>query len=86
MKEYYHIFVDNGMEEKRGKASSIDELFKLFTHTEIKKIFDYDAFNYVKDLFKTKKLSQDSFILNVNGLSINLISNGSEITTLVFYL
>lgn len=84
---YYHIMIatPNG-EEKRGKASSIDELFTLLNNKEKKEIFAKDAFKGLQDLFKNKdKNSQESYIEDINGLSINFISDGYQITTLVFY-
>lgn len=84
---YYHIMVATSEgEENRGRASSIDELFTLLKHKEKQKIFAEDAFRGVQKLFEDKKLkvSEESYFGHVNGLSINFISNGYEITTLVF--
>ncbi len=84
----YHIFVDNsGSEEKRGKASSIDELFKLLTNKEKQKIFAVGAFASLQKLFHDEqvKQSKDSYMGDVAGIPIHFVSNGHEITTLVFY-
>ncbi len=83
----YHIFVDapEGV-DKRGQASNIDELFKLLTVKEIKTVFQKNAFKELDNLFKKEiKKSEDSYMGYVGGLSIHFISNGYEITTLVFY-
>lgn len=83
---YHIVVVTPEGEEKRGKASSIDELFSLFTNKEIQKVFTCDAFKGLQKLFEDKKLkaSEESYFGHVNNLSINFISNGYEITTLVF--
>lgn len=42
----------------------------------------------MKEVFNTAKKSnkeQDSFITDVKGINVNFISNGYNITTLVFY-
>ncbi len=83
----YHIFVTAPEgEEKRGKASSIDELFSLLTNKEKQKIFAKGAFSELQRLFHDNqvKKSADSFMADVSGISINFISDGYEITTLVF--
>ncbi len=84
---YYHIMVATlEGEEKRGKASNIDELFKLLTVKEIQTVFQKNAFKELDNLFKKEiKKSEDSYMGYVGGLSIHFISNGYEITTLVFY-
>lgn len=84
----FHIFVDAPeAEEKRGKASTIDELFSLLNNDEKKKIFAAGAFSALQRLFHDEqvKKSEDSYMADVSGISINFISNGNEITTLVFY-
>ncbi len=87
MSSYHIVVVTPEGEEKRGKASSIDELFSLFTQKEIQKVFAAEAFKGLQQLFEDKKIkvSEESYFGHVNGLSINFISNGFEITTLVFY-
>ena len=83
----YHIVVTTPEGEKnRGKASTVDELFTLLTHKEKQKIFAEDAFKGIQKLFEDKKFkaSEESYFGHINGLSINFISNGYEITTLVF--
>lgn len=84
---YYHIIINkNNVEEARGKASTFDELLKLLNIKEIKSIFDHNAYESFKNIFEVAKLKhEDSFIMNVNGITINLISNGHDITTMVFY-
>ncbi|MCM1557896.1 MAG: hypothetical protein NC087_10295, partial [Anaeroplasma bactoclasticum] len=74
-------------EETRGRASTIDELFTILTHKEIQKVFELDAFKGLQKVFKDKKIkaSEESYFGNINGLQVNFISNGYEITTLVFY-
>ncbi len=84
----FHIIVNKNNEEKKlGKASNLDELLKLLDRKDIKSIFDHDAYQDMKEVFKTakKSLGQDSFIADVKGINVNFISNGCEITTLVFY-
>lgn len=83
-----HIIVSkNSIDEKRGKAFNMDDLLKLLKHEEIKSIFDHDAYSDIKNIFKrVQKLSgTDTFIEDINGITVNYISNGYEITTLVFY-
>lgn len=83
----YHVIVATSEgEEHRGQASSIDELFSILTHKEIQKVFAAEAFKGLQQLFEDKKIkvSEESYFGHVNGLSINFISNGYEITTLVF--
>lgn len=84
---YYHIIINkNNVEEARGKASTFDELLKLLNNKEIKSIFDHEAYEDFKNIFEVAKLEQeDSFTLDAHGITINLISNGHEITTMVFY-
>ncbi len=84
----FHIIVNKNNEEKKlGKASNLDELLKLLDPKDIKTIFDHDAYENMKEVFSTakKSLGEDSFIADVNGINVNFISNGHEITTLVFY-
>lgn len=84
---YYHIIINkNNVEEARGKASTFDELLKLLNNKEIKSIFDHEAYEDFKNIFEVAKLKhEDSFTLDAHGITINLISNGYEITTMVFY-
>lgn len=85
----FHIVINTPKgEEHRGKASNRDEFIKLLTADEIKSIFDNDAYNAVEDVFKEakKKASKDTYIASINNISISVVSNGYEITTLVFYL
>lgn len=84
---YYHIIVDTPAgPDKRGKASNIDELFTLLTNQEKREIFKKAAFQDLQNLFRSEaKKSEDSYMGYVGGLSIHFISNGFEITTLVFY-
>lgn len=84
---YYHILVDTPMgDDKRGKASNIDELFQLLTLKEKQAVFSKNAFSELQSLFKKEvKQSEDSFMGYAGGLPIRFISNGYEITTLVFY-
>lgn len=85
----FHIVINTPKgEEHRGKASNRDEFIKLLTADEIKSIFDNDAYDDIKDIFKRlKKIpGSDTFIEDINGITVNYISNGYEITTLVFYL
>ncbi len=86
MSTYHIVVVTPEGEETRGKASNIDELFKLLTSKEIKNVFLADAFKGLQKLFEDKKIkaSEESYFGHVNNLSINFISNGYEITTLVF--
>lgn len=86
MSTYHIVVVTPEGEETRGKASNIDELFKLLTPKEIKNVFTCDAFKGLQKLFEDKKIkcSEESYFGHVNNLSINFISNGHEITTLVF--
>lgn len=84
---YYHIMVATPDEEKsRGKASNIDELFTLLTPKEQQQVFAAEAFNRLQKIFEDKdiKVSKESYFGHVNGLSINFISDGYQITTLVF--
>lgn len=83
---YYHILVDTPMgDDKRGKASNIDELFKLLTPKEKQTIFAKDAFKDIQALFhKEVRKSPDTYMGDVGGISIRFVSNGYEITTLVF--
>lgn len=85
---YYHIFVEKkGQQEKRGKAANIDELLKLLTRKEIQTIFACNAFQALSELFKTASAaSEDSYIIRCGTLTINCISNGYEVTSLVIYL
>lgn len=84
---YYHIIINkNNVEEARGKASTFDELLKLLNIKEIKSIFDNEAYEDFKNIFEVAKLKhEDSFTLDAHGITINLISNGYEITTMVLY-
>lgn len=86
MSSYHIVVVTPEGEETRGKASNIDELFKLLTPKEIKNVFLADAFKGIEKLFENKEIkkSEESCFGHVNNLSINFISNGYEITTLVF--
>lgn len=84
----FHIIVNKNNEEKKlGKASNLDELLKLLDPKDIKIIFEHDAYKEMKEVFKTAKMNiwEDSFIQDVKGITVNYISNGFEITTLVFY-
>lgn len=83
---YFHIIVEsNDNQEIRGKASSIDELFKLLTKKEIQTIFRFDGFKVLQRLFKAGRItSNDSYMTDLGGISCNFISDGYEITTLVF--
>lgn len=85
----YHIFIHKASEEEaRGKASNRDELIELLDSFEIKYIFDHDAWHAIKDVFKQVKKNQttnESYFLDAKGIQVNAISNGYEITTLVFY-
>lgn len=85
---YYHVFVEkNGVQEKRGRASNIDELLKLLSRKEIQTIFACNAFHSLSELFKTASAaSEDSYIISCGTLTINCISNGYEVTSLVMYL
>lgn len=88
IKNMFHIIVNTPAgEEKRGKASNLNELLKLLKPKEIKSIFEHDAFEEMKEVFKTAKMNiwEDSFLSDINGITVNFISNGFEITTLVFY-
>lgn len=84
---YYHILVDTPTgDDKRGKASNIDELFQLLTLKEKQAIFTKDAFKALQNIFKKEvRQSEDSYMGYAGGLPIQFISNGYEITTLVFY-
>ena len=84
----FHIIVNkNTIDEVRGKASNIGGLLTVLSREEIKSIFDHDAYAEIKDIFKRlKKIpGSDTFIEDINGITVNYISNGYEITTLVFY-
>lgn len=84
----FHIVVNKNNEEKKlGKASNLEELLKLLDRKEIKSIFEHDAYYEMKKVFTTAKMSlcEDSFIQDIKGITVNFISNGFEITTLVFY-
>lgn len=85
---YYHVFVEkNGLQEKRGRASNIDELLKLLTRKEIQTIFACAAFQPLSDVFNTTfGASEDSYELSCGTLNIDCISNGYEITSLVISL
>ena len=84
---YYHILVDTPMgDDKRGKASNIDELFDLLTKKEQQTIFAKDAFKDIQAMFSREvRTSPDTYMGDVGGIPIRFISNGHEITTLVFY-
>ncbi len=84
---YFHIIVEsNNTQEKRGKANSIDELFKILTKKEIQTIFRFDGFKVLQRIFKAGRIaSSDSFMTDLGGISCNFISNGYEVTTLVFF-
>lgn len=85
----FHIIISTPKgEEYRGKASNRDEFIKLLTVEEIKSIFENDAYNAVDDVFNEakKKAFKDTYIASINNISISVVSNGYEITTLVFYL
>ena len=84
---YYHIVVNkNNIDDARGKASTFDELLKLLNIKELKSIFDHEAYEDFKNIFEVAKLKhEDSFTLDAHGITINLISNGYDITTMVFY-
>ena len=84
----FHIIVNKNNEEKKlGKASNLSELLKLLDPKDIKSIFEHEAYEDMKKVFTTAKktLGEDSFISDVKGITVNFISNGSNITTLVFY-
>lgn len=82
----FHIIVNTPSgEEKRGKASNMDELLKLLNLKEIKSIFEHDAWKELKQVFTTAQaLSEHDLLLNVKGIDISCISNGFEIHTLIF--
>ena len=83
-----HIVVNKkSIDEVRGKASNMGDLLTVLSREEIKSIFDHDAYSEIKDIFKRiKKIpGSDTFIEDINGITVNYISNGYEITTLVFY-
>lgn len=84
--KYNVVVATSEGEEHRGQAASIDELFSILTHKEIQKVFAAEAFNGLQKLFEDKqiKASEESYFGHINRLSINFISNGYEITTLVF--
>lgn len=79
------IHVNN---EKRCKVNNVDELFKNLTLNERKKIVDHVAVTMTDDLIKSvsKLKQQDSFITDLNGISVTCVSNGYEIICLDFNL
>ena len=84
----YHIIVNTPFgEENRGKASNTDELYKLLQRKEIKSIYEHEAYDEMEKIFKTANNSknQDSFIYDIKGITVNFVTNGYEVTTLVFY-
>ena len=74
--------------EKRCKVNNVDELFKKLTLSERKKIVDHVAVTMTDDLIKSvsKLKQQDSFITDLNGISVTCVSNGYEIICLDFNL
>lgn len=74
--------------EKRCKVNNVDELFKNLTLNERKKIVDHVAVTMTDDLIKSvsKLKQQDSFITDLNGISVTCVSNGYEIICLDFNL
>lgn len=74
--------------EKRCKVNNVDELFKNLTLYERKKIVDHVAVTMTDDLIKSvsKLKQQDSFITDLNGISVTCVSNGYEIICLDFNL
>lgn len=84
----FHIFVDTSSgKEKRGKASNLDELLKLLKPQEIRSIFAHDAYIGMKQVFQQAKeaLGEEDSTHDISGITVDFISNGYEITTLVFY-
>ena len=74
-------------EEKRGRVGTHDDFLKLLTREEIKKIFEQNAWDSIKEVFEVaKKASEDTYLLDASGILVNLISDGYKIHTLVFYL
>lgn len=86
----YHIIVNKKTgEEKKGKASNMGELADILTKDERTAIFEHSAWDPMEKMFKDinkKKTCEESYLIDVNGIQVNAISNGYEITTLVFYL
>lgn len=90
---YFHIIVESNNNQKirgenqkiRGKASSVDELFRILTKKEIQTIFRFDGFKILQRIFKAGRIaSEDSYTTDLGGVSCDFISNGYEITTIVF--
>ena len=86
----YHIFINRNNEERSiGRADNQTKLLELIKDSEIKVLFGHDAYRAVGDIFeyvKKNNKSEESYLLDVRGIQVNAISNGYEITTLVFYL
>lgn len=74
--------------EKRCKVNNFDELFKNLTLSERKKIVDHVAVTMTDDLIKTSNhlKQENSFITDLNGISVTCVSNGYEIICLDFSL
>lgn len=85
----YHIIVNiKTCEEKRGKASNMGELADILTENERTAVFEHEAWDPMENMFKSinkNKTCEESYLIDVNGIQVNAISNGYEVTTLVFY-
>ena len=81
---YFNIFVND---ESRGRVNKHNEFLKLLKPQEIKKIFDCDAWEEIKKVFKkaNDSMGEDSWIEDINGIMVNYVTDGTSVNTLVFY-
>lgn len=81
---YFNIIIG---EEKRGRVSNHDAFLKLLSPKEIKKIFDCNAWEETKKVFQKANdtMGEDSWIEDIGGITINYITDGISVNTLVFY-
>lgn len=86
---HYNIFVlkTSGSQELRGIASNFGDLTEMLSSDEMNNIIENGAYTNIKNAFFTKQIkSKESYICDIDGVSINAISDGFEINSLVFCL
>lgn len=86
----FHIYVKypgNDDLEDRSFVTDYNELIAVLSSKEVKCLYEMDALEELKQAINInlKRKSKDTYMIHIKDISIDCITNGYRITTLVFY-